>query len=137
MSWIKTTDMLPPEHEIIIFTDESNNQHYGVLCGQFSKESHRGKFWCHLFQKNYDKNEILYWSEIPINKHLISAKLDFAQKVNEFLHESLIKIENEIIEQFEQLQQENPIWQPENFVRIAVRNFNCKVNKILQVTNLN
>lgn len=134
MSWIKTSDMLPPEHEIIIFTDISNNEHYGVLCGQFSEESHRGKFWCHLYQRNYDKSEILYWSEIPINKHLINAKLNFAQKVNEFLHDSITKIENEIIDEFETLKKENPKWKSESFVRVAVRNFNYRVSKVLQVT---
>ena len=122
MTWIKLEEFKPPTHEVILFRDRHGNEHYGVLCGNLSKKEHRNKFWCHIFQKRYEQGEIIYWCEIPVNKHLIREHMDFSEKINSFLWQRLSEIEGKILVEFQEHQSNNPEWPASNFVEIAVRN---------------
>lgn len=133
MTWIKLEEFKPPTHEIILFRDRHGNEHYGVLCGNLSKKEHRNKFWCHLDQRTYEQDEIIYWCEIPINKHILGNKLDFSANVNSFLWARTMEIESKILEEFKQHQLENPDWEVEAFVSIAVRNVIHKIISNLRV----
>ena len=53
MSWIRTRDLTPPTHDVILFQDRWTAHHYGVLCGEFSEAKRRGKYWCHVDQKSF------------------------------------------------------------------------------------
>jgi len=134
MSWINAKDLKPPTHEVILFQDRWRNEHYGVLCGQFSKEENRGKYWCHLYQKSYAQKDIIYWCEIPINRHLIRQNNELTFKVNAFLWESINKIEESILNDFKKQQEENPDWNAEQFMGIAVRNMSFRIMDILKAT---
>lgn len=135
MSWIKTSDLTPPTHEVILFQDRYRNIHYGVLCGEFSEQNKRNKYWCHIFNTALPKKEIIYWCEIPINKHLIMENHDFSIKVNQFLWETIHKIEESILEDFKRHKTDNPTWDAAQFVEIAVRNTSWRIMDILKVTN--
>ena len=121
MGWIKTRNLLPPTHEVIIFQDRWGNEHYGVLCGEFVEAKKRNKYMCHIYQKYYSKKDIVYWCDIPFNKEIIKDTL-FTEKTRKFLHEKCQEIEKNTLKEFERLQEENPDWKSENFVGIAVRN---------------
>lgn len=133
MTWIKTKDLMPPTHEIILFQDESRNIHYGVLCGEFSDIKKREKYWCHIFNRTYKPSEIIYWCEIPINRHFIEERLEITQKVNKFLWDSMSEIEHKILQDFKEQEKENPKWDAESFVGIAVRNTIHRMIQVLRV----
>lgn len=134
MTWIKTKDLTPPTHEVILFQDKSRNIHYGVLCGEFSEEEKREKYWCHIFEKSYSQKDIIYWCEIPINKHLVSEHMEFSAKVNKFLWDTVSRVEESILDDFKRQRLEHPEWDAENFVGIAVRNSSHRILDILKVT---
>lgn len=133
MTWIKLADFKPPTHEIILFRDRCNNEHYGVLCGDLSKKAQRNKFWCHIFQKCYKQDDVVYWCEIPINKHLLRENSEFSGRVNLFLWEKFSEIESQILKEFEAHQKEFPEWPAENFVSIATRN--C-LHRLMQLVRM-
>ena len=80
------------------------------------------------------KNEIIYWTAIPINEHTLMQNMEFSGKVNEFLWETVRKIEESILEDFKRQKEENPEWEAESFVGIAVRNSCWRIMNILKVT---
>lgn len=132
--WIATKDLKPPTHEVILFQDRWRNEHYGVLCGEFSPKETRGKYWCHIFQKCYSPKDIIYWCEIPINKNILRRNDDFSFKVNEYLWQTIMEIEKNILEDFKKQKEENPEWDAETFVGIAVRNHSFRIMDILRAT---
>ena len=135
MTWIKTKDLTPPTHEIILFQDQYRNVHYGVLCSEFSEKNKREKYWCHIFQECYSPKEIIYWCEIPINKHLFRHERETVEMVNKFLWDTITKVEESILEDFKKQQKENSEWGAENFVGIAVRNTIYRIMSILKATD--
>ena len=134
MSWILTKDLKPPTHEVILFQDRWRNEHYGVLCGQFSKEEIRDKYWSHINQKAYEQKNVIYWCEIPINKNILRQNGDFTFQVNTFLWDKIRNIEESILSEFKTQQEENPEWRAEQFVGIAVRNCSWRIMDILKAT---
>lgn len=133
MTWIKIKDLMPPAHEIILFQDRFKNEHYGVLCGEFAELEKRNKFWCHIFQKYYEKKDIVYWTSIPINQYTIMKNLEFADQVNKFLWEKINNIEKSIFLEFKKQKKENPEWESEQFVNIAIRNTLWKIINLLKL----
>ena len=113
---------MPTTHEIILFRDKHGAEHYGVLCGDLAKDSHKNKFWCHLFQKTYAKKDVTYWCEIPINKYFIREREDFSARINKFLWSSFNDIEREILDESKEHQKDCPHFTSEQLVQIAARN---------------
>lgn len=135
MTWIKTKTFLPPTHEIILFRDIHGNEHYGVLCGELANESKRDKFWCHIFQKTYNKKDVIYWCEIPINKHFIRESNEFSLNVNAFLWDAFRKIESEILEESKEHQENSPNLSADELVHIAARNCLHRMISLVMATN--
>lgn len=93
---------------VVLFRRKWRNEHYGVLCGELSQIENRNKFWCHIYDRLYQKEYVIYWTAIPLNQHTLLKDSSFASEVNKFLWEKVKQIEESILKDFEKQKEENP-----------------------------